>query len=106
MARKSRGFVDDIFEIASRLPWWAGIMLAVLSYFLLHRYAVAEIAVNVKPAQLGQMVTAQLFKALASIGQYLLPFLLLAGAIASFLGSRKRHALFHDAAASRGMESI
>jgi restriction system protein len=107
MARKKdSGALGLVFEIAAVLPWWAGTCLAVAIYFLLHRYAVAVVSTAAVPGQVGQLVVGQLTKSLATIGQYLLPLLLLAGAFTSYLGRRKRAALLQDAARGKPGEAI
>ena len=78
------------------LPWWVGLILAVLTYWPLHHYASAEVPASAAPGQLGQLVTGQFIKTLASVGQYLIPGALAVGAAASFLGRRKRAALVTD----------
>ncbi|WER46057.1 restriction endonuclease [Cupriavidus sp. WKF15] len=99
--RKNASVFEDLFGLAALLPWWVGTVLAVVAYGVLHRYAVAEIHVQVQPGQIGQMVVGQMTKALATYGQYIVPFILLAGAAASFLKRRKRRGLVQDAASDR-----
>ena len=108
MARRKRHAVaEDVFELAAALPWWAGVALALLAYAVLHHFAAAPAPAS--PGQIGQAITGQLVATLATIGQYLVPFLLLAGALASALGQRKRRGLAakaagsHDGAALRAM---
>jgi restriction system protein len=94
MARKKNsGALEDLFEIAAMLPWWCGALLAVISYFFLHHYAVREIALATTPSQAGQMMVGQMTKTLASIFQYVLPLVFGAGAVASYLGREKRKGL-------------
>ncbi len=101
MARRNKGgLADDLFSLAAMLPWWAGVVLAVVAYAVLHRYAVAEVATNAVPGQIGQMVVAQLAKTIATWAQYLVPMVLLAGAAASAIGRRKRQGLVAEVAAS------
>jgi restriction system protein len=107
MARKTNTSVfEDLFEIAAALPWWMGIAVALLSYVVLHRYAVAEVPINVATAQIGQMITGQMIKSLATFGQYLVPFVLLAGSLASFIGRRKRESLVRNAAQGNTGEAL
>ncbi len=68
-------------------------MLAIVAYVVLHQYAIADVQTTTMPGQLGQMVVGQVTKMLAGYGQYILPFLFIAGAIASFFGRRKREEL-------------
>lgn len=101
MARRSKGgLAEDVFSLAAVLPWWVGVVLAIVTYAVLHRFAVGEVAANVAPGQMGQMVVGQLVKALATWGQHLVPLLLLAGAVASAIGRRKRQGLAAEVAAS------
>lgn len=89
---------EDIFSLAAILPWWAGVVMAIVAYAVLHRFAVAEVSTNVAPGQMGQMVVGQLVKSLATWGQYLVPLLLLSGAAASAIGRRKRQGLIAEVA--------
>lgn len=99
MARKDKGgLAEDLFNLTAVLPWWAGVVLAVVAYIVLHRYAIAEVSTTVVPGQMGQMVAGQVVKALATWGQYLVPLLLLAGAVASAMGRRKRRGLVAEVA--------
>ncbi|MDF1485365.1 restriction endonuclease [Ramlibacter sp. H39-3-26] len=101
MARRSKGgLAEDVFSLAAVLPWWVGVVLAIVTYAVLHRFAVGEVAANVAPGQMGEMIVGQLVKALATWGQYLVPLLLLAGAVASAIGRRKRQGLAAEVAAS------
>jgi len=106
MRRKKRGAADDLFSIAAAIPWGAGLVLAVVSYFFIHHYAVAEVPIAIATNQVGQMVAGQLVKSLATYGQYLVPFIFLAGALASFLGRKKREALVRDAAEGNSAEVV
>jgi restriction system protein len=37
MARRRKGgLFEDLIGVAATLPWWAGILLALISYFFLH----------------------------------------------------------------------
>ena len=85
MGRRSRsGLADDVMALVARLPWWAGVALAVASYALLHNFAMQPVApVSLQAGQLGQALTQALWRTLAGIGQYLLPVLCLAGAALS-----------------------
>lgn len=91
MARRKSGIAEDLLEITSVLPWWAGITFAVIAYNVLHQYAVLELQpVSAVPGQIGHMVVGQMGRAFAYYGQYILPLLFLIGALASFLKRRKR----------------
>ena len=78
------------------LPWWVGVLLALIAYFVLHHYATAEIVHPTSAAQLGANVSGQLGKALATFGQYLLPLAFIIGAGVSAYGQQKRARLLED----------
>lgn len=101
MARRRKdkdGLTGVLFDLAAAPPWWVGVALAVLAYVVLHRYAIATGSPPVVPGQMGKVVVWQMLKAAATVGQYVVPLLLLAGAVASAIGRRKRQALIADVA--------
>lgn len=75
-------------------------VLAVAAYVLLHRIATNEVAAIAQPGQMGQLVSQTIFRTLASIGQYLLPFIFSLGAAMSAYGRYKRRVLHEQVAAS------
>jgi restriction system protein len=104
--KKSDSILEDLFEIAARLPWWIGCALALIAYAALHRFATADVAPITDPAQIGKLFTTQMVKTLAVIGQYILPLIFLAGAFASFLGFRKRQGLVRGVANDRSGDAL
>jgi restriction system protein len=93
MARRNKSLAEEMFELTAMLPWWVGGTLAVVSYFVLHYFALAEIAAPPNPREMGDFIIRQAFKTAAAFGQYVLPFLFLLGAVASVLARRKRNQL-------------
>ena len=106
MAKKKTGLLEDLFDIATTFPWWVGCVLAVVAYGVLHRYAAAEAATSVVPGQVGQLVISTFTQTLASVGQYVIPIPLLAGAAASFLGRRKRAGLVSVVAGDKSGDAL
>jgi restriction system protein len=86
--RKRTGLLEDIFDLAALLPWWLDVVIAVLIFIGLHRYAAAPVPVSTDIAQAGNIASAQFIKALANIGQWLIPLAFLIGAGVS---AWKRH---------------
>jgi restriction system protein len=101
VAKKKKGLLEDLFAIATTFPWWVGCILAVVAYGVLHRYATAEVATSAVPGQVGQLVISTFTQTLASVGQYVIPIPLLAGAAASYLGRRKRAGLVSSVAGDK-----
>lgn len=100
MARRNQGIFVDLIEIAAKLPWCVGVVLAAVAYLILHPYAIQEIAVVTEPGKIGGMVGAQFVKTFAMIGQYMLPTAFLLGAVVSAYGRYTRKALHEQVAAS------
>lgn len=97
MARKRKqGAFEDLIDIAAMLPWWVGVLLALITYLVLHHYATVEVVPPASAAQLGANVAGQLGKSLAMFGQYLVPLALIIGAGISAYGRHKRSTLFAD----------
>jgi len=91
---------EDLTDLTAMAPWWVGVVLAMVSYMVLHAVAQRTSATILLPGQVGSFVFASMWSALAGIGQYVLPFLFLLGAGMSAF-KRHRAAQLHDAAANR-----
>jgi len=92
MARKSAA--EDIIDVTSKLPWWVGMLLAVISYAGLHTLAATSM-----PSSSGGLSSAMksgLIHTLANLGQYVLPALFSIGAVFSLFMSIKRKKLHND----------
>ena len=103
--RRKEGIADDIVDIVARLPWWGGVVLAIVSYIVLHRLAVPPKTV-VHPGQVGQLMVQTWVAALAFAGQFVLPPLCLVAAVVSFLRRRKREALVSGVASSHSADAL
>jgi restriction system protein len=97
MARRRResGFEASI-DLASRLPWWLGIVLAVVSYLILHPIAEEPIAPS-DFRDVGGVVAGQMYRTAATFGQYLLPGIFLAGAAGSAWKAHRNRRLLSEA---------
>lgn len=96
--RNGDGLLADIFLLAATVPWWVGVAAAVGCYLILHRYASVELSGAAAGPQLVQTVIARVAAVVAYYLQYIVPALLLAGAIASYAGRKKRQSLLEGAA--------
>jgi restriction system protein len=93
LVSKKSSLFDDLFFIASKLPWWVSVVIAVGGYAWLHSVATAPTPVFADVKHLDSMVFHTAARTFAGFGQYLLPVIFLAGALASVLGRRKRRNL-------------
>lgn len=97
MARRRTSPFDDLFEVAAKLPWWAGIGAGVLMYFVLSAFA--------GPGNPKEPISIML-GAFAGILRYLVPLAFFAGAIASVVGRARRKALLGRVAGSSSHKSL
>ena len=88
--RKRTSPAEDFISIASKLPWWLALGLAVISYFLLHAFARQPVTAVPVPGQMTSFLMPALLKGLASAGQYILPILFGVAALLSWVLQRKR----------------
>lgn len=80
------------------MPWWAGVALAVASYFVLHGLATSPLPVMTDTKQLSAVMTGSIWRAFALVAQYVLPMLCLGGAVLSVFKRRQAAQLHNDAA--------
>ena len=83
-----------------------GVAIAVVSYLVLHRLANPAAITAVQPGQIGNLVAQAIITAFASVGQYLVPFIGLVGAIISFLRRKQRVALVTDVAQAQSTQAL
>ena len=98
MGKKKSGGADEIMSVVARLPWWAGIGAAALSYVVFHYLAGQKAAPLTDTAGVGPMVIKTMWASLSSILQYIIPLLCLVGAAVSAVRQRERNALLSKAA--------
>jgi restriction system protein len=88
--------LEDMLNLVSMLPWWAGVAIAVIGYLILHRMAAPTPIAAGQPGQVGQMITHSVIAGLATAGQYIVPLIGLAGAAISVFRKKQRAALVTD----------
>lgn len=93
MSRRKTSLVEDLIDVASRLPWWLGLTLAATSYFGLHWYALKPLPAAATVNQMGDVAVSAIWHGFAMFGQYLLSFAFVAGAGLSAWKAHKRSRL-------------
>ena len=107
MARKRKTSpLEDMLDLVSLLPWWAGVAIAAVGYVVLHRMAVPVQVAAVQPGQVGSLMTQSVFTSFASIGQYLVPLVGLVGAAMSLVRRKQRTTLVADVAQAQSASSL
>lgn len=80
--------------------------MALISYFVLRRFALQPVTASVQPGQVGSMVTQTLWRTLANVVQYILPLICLAGAGVSARRRRQRCQLVAHVANARSADVL
>ena len=104
MARKNTSPLEDMVDVTARLPWQAGVGMAVISYLVLHYFA-TRTSLGMNPAELktlgktlGDSISHDIWTMLASVFQYIMPFLFLVGSFISFVRRRRQSELHRQVA--------
>jgi restriction system protein len=88
------------------MPWWAGVVLALVGYLLLHSYATSPPS-PVTSASLGpSLIWGTWARGLAMAGQFIVPIVCLLGALLSFLKRRKRQSLHQGVRQSTSPDAL
>ena len=107
MARKRKASpLEDMLDLVSLLPWWAGVAIAAIGYVALHRMAALVQVTAVQPGQVNHLITQTVFAGLATAGQYIVPLVGLVGAAMSFFRRKQRAALITDVAQSKSANAL
>ena len=88
-------------DLVAMLPWWADVLLALLSYVLLHRVAAQPLAISA-----GGLPTEAVLKGLATGSQYLAPVIFLAGAGMSAWRRKERQSLVANATQNKAADAL
>lgn len=81
--RRNTGLVEDLMDMVALLPWWGGVLLALVLYLLLHQFASIPAPAATRPDQISSAITQTFWRSLAIVGQYALPIICLCGAAVS-----------------------
>lgn len=106
--KKSSGF-EDMLDLLAMLPWWICLALAAASYFFLHSWSAVPLAADIagRPSDMmASVVQKGLIYGLASIGQYLLPFMCLIAAAMSAWRRKQRKALVQGVAQAKEVAAL
>lgn len=106
MARKKRSPAEDVTELVAMLPWWVGVVLAVVSYLVLHQMSATPKPGSLQPGQISDFVSRSMLAMLAFYGQFIVPVLCLIGALGSFIKRRKRTNLVNQVTAGKGADVL
>lgn len=83
MSRRRQTPMEEFLTIASSLPWWAGLVLAAISFLILHQFADLNVRQQLHANQAGNLVIVQMVKTFAFFGQFIVPIAFLTGSLVS-----------------------
>lgn len=107
MARKKTSPIEDMILIVSKLPWWAGLVLALASYLVLHAIASRPVMpAATSPGQLGDVVAKSLFTTMAMFGQFVLPIAFGFGALLSGITAIRQKKIYDKVATRPGVAAL
>lgn len=99
MSRPRTSPLEDMIILSSKLPCWVCLILALVSYGVLHSIAARPMAVPVSgPGQLGAAFNHQLITTMAMFGQIILPFIFAIAAIGSAMTAYRQKKLYSTVA--------
>lgn len=85
----------DLFGIAAKMPWWIGLVIAIVLFLVLNSLANMEIVIPKKVSSTGWLAFKQFVKAVASFVRYVIPGIILVGAVVSGFRQWRRYANRH-----------
>jgi restriction system protein len=108
MAKGRKSGLENLVSVVAKLPWWVGLLLAVVAFGVLHPIASVPAEKPVGLEGLGGFAGKELLRFFALVGQYLLPGVFLVGAAASAIAQRRRRKLASEVggAGARAIDSL
>ncbi|MBJ6752710.1 hypothetical protein [Geomonas anaerohicana] len=108
MARRPRTSpIEDLIIIASKFPWWVSVILALVSYVILHAVAARPIMpATAAPGQMGDAAVKGLYIVLAMFGQIIFPVAFLFAAALSAYNSVRQRKLYETVKSRTDVASL
>ncbi len=107
MARKKTSPIEDMILIVSKLPWWAGLVLALASYLVLHAIASRPVMpAATSPGQMGDVVAKSLFTTMVMFGKFVLPIAFGFGALLSGITAIRQKKIYDKVATRPGVAAL
>lgn len=103
--KKSSAF-EDVIGLVALLPWWVGVVLALMSYLWLHYVASQPVAPPADIKHMGDSLVSQLWHAVAAFLQYIIPLACVVGAAVSAYRRHERSQLHRNMSVSPSRTSL
>ncbi len=104
--RKKTSPAEDLIDLVALMPWWAGVLLAILGYFWLHSVATQPITANAQSLASSGFILGVWWRGLATAGQYFVPIICLAGVGVSAFRRKQRSDLVTDIAQVKATDAL
>lgn len=105
MAQKTSTF-EDFIMLVSKLPWWLDILLAIVSFFVLHGIVSRPAPVVTTPGQMGAVATHGIVTVFAMFGQFILPLAFGVAALISGMSSIRQKKLYEQIASHDDVAAV
>ena len=106
MSRKKSSLFEDLIVVASKLPWWLGLLLGAAIYAGLHWFAGTTVPTSTDPKKMFDVVGPTMWRTLAMFGQYVIPAALVVGAGISAWKAHTRSTLVARASADPSTSAL
>lgn len=101
--RKKTSPIEDLLDIASSINWKISLVIAVISYFFFHYFAIQALPVATDLHSVANSFGKQLFITFSKFLQYIIPIVFIIGACVSSFKAKNRVKLLDK---QSGIESI
>jgi len=106
MARQKNSPFEEMIVGASNLPWWAGLLLALVSFVVLHAIASSPTNTLAGPGQMGNFVLKNIMRTFALFGQLVIPAGFCIGALVSGIKEIRQKKLYDKVVSRPGVATI
>jgi restriction system protein len=104
--RKRQSTAEDVVGLVARLPWWAGLSMALVSFLLLHWLAGRQAPIIRNPGQVGDVLPYMMLAGISRALQFVIPPLCIVAAAISLVRRKKREELVANVTQSASAESL
>ena len=106
MARRKQSPLEDLVDVASRLPWKVGLILALVALASLPILPVATGDMKALGQSVGRSIGRQMLVTFSTFLQYLVPLALIVGAGVSFFRRHRQQELRSEVASSPSRHAL
>lgn len=107
MARRKRSSIaEDMIDLVALLPWYVGVVAAIVTYVAFHHVEASALPSAPGPGNMSAVMVGAVWRAAATGAQYFVPVIFLLGAAGSAWRRYQRRELLDTATASESSDSL